>query len=178
MSPKLTELVNNNITDKNTVHSYLDTYQTLFEPRRDSARNVIEIGIYEGGSIKLWADFFNQANVHGVDINDAPTWLAKLDRVACHKTNAYVPEFVSSLPDLDVIIDDGPHTLDSMLFVAEHYTKRLAPGGVLVIEDIQQMDWTDRIIAHFPEEVRHKARVIDLRDIKGRYDDILVVLEV
>jgi hypothetical protein len=49
----LEELVNNNRTDKNTTHSYLDLYNSLLESKKESARRVLEIGMWDGGSIKL-----------------------------------------------------------------------------------------------------------------------------
>ena len=64
----LLELVDNTKTDKNTLHSYLGLYQELLVSKKDTAKNVLEIGIRDGGSIKLWSDFFVNANVYGLDI--------------------------------------------------------------------------------------------------------------
>ena len=71
----LLKLVDNSRTDKNTVHSYLDLYQSLLSKKKFTAKNVLEIGIGDGnqgvtngGSIKLWNDFFINAKVHALDI--------------------------------------------------------------------------------------------------------------
>ena len=40
----LVELVNNERTDKNTTHSYLDLYETLLSSKKETAKNVLEIG--------------------------------------------------------------------------------------------------------------------------------------
>ena len=53
----LEEIVDNSRTDKNTTHSYLPLYQKLLINKRETAKNVLEVGIYRGGSIKLWSDF-------------------------------------------------------------------------------------------------------------------------
>jgi len=66
----LDEIVDNSITDKNTVHSYLPLYQQLLINKKETAQNVLEVGIYLGGSIKLWHDFFTNANVYALDIMD------------------------------------------------------------------------------------------------------------
>ena len=34
---------------------------------KEKAKNIIEIGIQHGGSIKRWSDYFTNANVHGID---------------------------------------------------------------------------------------------------------------
>lgn len=54
----LEEIIDNSRTDKNTTHSYLPLYQHLLKKKKDSAKNILEIGIGDfgqknGGSIKL-----------------------------------------------------------------------------------------------------------------------------
>lgn len=46
----LLELVNNQYTDKNTVHSYLPLYETLLSSRREKAHVVMKVGVKDGGS--------------------------------------------------------------------------------------------------------------------------------
>ena len=54
----LEEIVNNSRTDKNTTHSYLPLYQQLLLSKKETAKNVLEVGVQTGGSIQLWNDFF------------------------------------------------------------------------------------------------------------------------
>jgi hypothetical protein len=65
---ELRKLIDNRRTDKDTLHSYLDTYEILFKDKRNTSKAVMEIGISEGGSIKLWNDYFINANIFGLDI--------------------------------------------------------------------------------------------------------------
>ena len=64
----LEELIRNDKTDKNTTHSYIPLYQKLLEGKKETAKNVLEVGIYDGGSIKLWSEFFTNATTYGLDI--------------------------------------------------------------------------------------------------------------
>jgi hypothetical protein len=73
----LIDLIDNSRTDKNTVHSYINLYQELLSKKRTTAKNVLEIGIgvptpdiTDGGSIKLWHDFFTNAIVYALDIKN------------------------------------------------------------------------------------------------------------
>jgi hypothetical protein len=66
----LEELVDNSRTDKNTTHSYLPLYQKLLVGKKETAKNVLEIGVCGGGSIKMWSEFFTNAIIHGLDISD------------------------------------------------------------------------------------------------------------
>ena len=70
----LIDLVDNHLTDKNTNHSYLNLYEQLLCNKKYTAKNILEIGICTGGSIKLWKDYFvNAENVYGLDNKDEDT---------------------------------------------------------------------------------------------------------
>ena len=45
----LVELIDNSLTDKNTTPSYLGLYEQLLNKKKETAQNVLEIGIYNGG---------------------------------------------------------------------------------------------------------------------------------
>ena len=89
----LVEIADNSRTDKNTVHSYLPLYQQLLIGKKETAKNVLEVGILHGGSIKMWNDFFTNANVYGLDImNINSVWrdIQNKDNIILHtSTDAY-----------------------------------------------------------------------------------------
>ena len=69
----LIQLADNSLTDKGTQHTYLGVYEALFESKKNTATDIIEVGIgcffdKNGGSIKLWKDYFSNAQIHGIDI--------------------------------------------------------------------------------------------------------------
>lgn len=49
---------------------YLDVYEANFSGIRDSVKNILELGVQGGGSLKMWQDYFPNAHVFGVDIAD------------------------------------------------------------------------------------------------------------
>jgi hypothetical protein len=61
----LEQVVDNTRTDKNTVHSL---YEPLSNSKKETAKNVLEVGIHNGGSIKSCSDYFLNANIYGLDI--------------------------------------------------------------------------------------------------------------
>jgi SAM-dependent methyltransferase len=169
----------NSYTDKDTWHSYFPVYQKLFEPIRYTATRVLEIGVREGGSISLWNNYFPNAEIYGVDIT-LDEVLFKFDEksVFLYSENAYSETFVSKLDidSFDVIIDDGPHTLQSMKDVIRLYTRLLKPNGMLIIEDVASIDWVPEILNEVPREILTCSSVHDRRLVKNRVDDILLVL--
>ena len=181
----LASLIDNALSDKDTVHSYLATYDRLFSPKRLSAKRVMEVGIGGGGSIKLWRDYFVNATVYGVDITrDRREWppLKQDPRIILHAgKDAYNNAFFKSTfldPGLtfDMILDDGPHTLESMKQYIRLYSQILTEDGILVIEDVQSIDWIPELRNTVPEALKKYIQIFDLRKNKGRYDDIIFMI--
>ena len=170
-------------TDKNTIHSYFDSYDRLLSPIKDGAKNILEIGIYAGGSIKLWHDYFVNANIYAVDITECLTgnWLNNYERIKTYKANAYSPdflisEFIQKNIKFDLIIEDGPHSLETQQFAASIYSNILSDQGMIVIEDVM-IDNVQPIVDSFPRHLQSSVEVIDLRGVKNRCDDILIVCD-
>ena len=145
---RLKDLVDNSKTDKNTLHSYLDVYDNLIGSKRLTAKNILELGILHGGSIKLWNDYFVNAQIYGIDTMDYnDVW----DGIKCipnihilTSIDGYNSEFVSHnfiIPQIkfDLVIDDGPHSLESMKQFITLYSQILADDGILVIENVQDI---------------------------------------
>lgn len=98
-------------------HKYTDLYNALFEPIRDRVVNITEIGVALGQSLQVWHDYFEKANVYGVDIHPlvikrARRMFADKPRVhilhANSKSNAVMNLGLAPL-SMDIIIDDGDH---------------------------------------------------------------------
>jgi cephalosporin hydroxylase len=181
----LVELADNTRTDKNTVHSYLDLYENLLKSKKDSAKHVLEVGIYNGGSIKMWADYFVNATVHGLDIIDEKdVWdeLKNKPNIELYtSSDAYNDYFfkyalVNKKIKFDMMLDDGPHTLESMKKFIMLYSQLMADDGILIVEDVQDWNWIDQLRECVPDNLKDFIEVYDLRKNKNRYDDIVFTI--
>ena len=177
-------IADDKFTDKNTSHSYLPLYDTLLTPMRETALNVLEIGVQHGGSIDMWERFFPNAVIHGADIRDRRRVALEQGsdgRVRFHLGDAYQKAFAADhFPDtlFDFVLDDGPHTRKSMLSCIDLYLPLVKTGGVFAIEDVQRSSWIRELTQRVPEDLRQYVKVYDRRKIKGRYDDIVFTVEV
>ena len=193
----LIELVDNSRTDKNTRHSYLHLYEKLLNRLKNTSGNVLEIGIGEGnevcngGSIKLWHDYFKNASIYALDIINIDTYkygwdskwwhknLLNNDRVILYtSTDAYDINnvnrlFINNNKQFDFIIDDGPHTLESMKIFIKNYTNLLTDNGILIIEDIPDPKWLSILSNCVPNNLKQYIFTYDLSHIKNRFDDIV-----
>jgi hypothetical protein len=182
----LIDIVNNSKTDKNTVHSYLPLYQKLLIGKKNTAKKVLEVGIYNGGSIKMWSEFFLNADVYGLDImNIAEVWdeIKNKDNIKLYTSvDAYNEDFFNSTflnknIRFDVLLDDGPHTLQSMKQFIKLYSQVMSDDGILIIEDIQSWDWIDILTKEVPDHLKTYIKTYDLRSTKNRWDDIVFTID-
>jgi len=182
----LLELVDNSRTDKNTVHSYLELYQNLLINKKDTAKNVLEVGIQDGGSIKLWSNFFINANVYGIDIMKIDkVWegIKNKNNIILHTScdayndNFFINNFLNKNIKYDFMLDDGPHTLESMKKFIKLYSQIMTDDGILIIEDVQSWDWIDILKNEVPEDLKQFIKIYDLRPNKNRYDDIVFTID-
>jgi hypothetical protein len=187
----LAELVNNRLTDKNTTHSYMGLYESLLSDKKETAKHVLEVGIGDfgyknGGSIKLWRDYFTNATIYGLDILPLDRVIDELihdPRVVLYtSTDAYNEQFFhnnirNKNIQFDFMLDDGPHTLDSMKKFIQLYSQVMTDDGILIIEDVQDWAWLDILRAEVPEHLKQFVHVYDLRPNKGRYDDIVFTID-
>jgi cephalosporin hydroxylase len=172
-------------TDKATWHSYTGAYERLLSPYINKKSNLLEVGIQYGGSALLWQEFLSLSNLYLIDNKDImdKNIKNKLDYNRCkiYKMDAYSNYAINILkkdnPDgFDIIIDDGPHTVESQMIFIKKYFPLLIEGGTLIIEDIQQIYDIDILIRQFTSDYKNKVEIIDLRLFKNRYDDIMLVV--
>ena len=156
------------LTDKNSLHSYKTVYDRYISGRK----KVLEIGIQRGGSILTWAA--TGAEVWAIDINPPPAFLSH-PRIHIGRGNAYDKKAIEALGDnkFDMIVEDGSHTPEDILWAAKHYTGLLSEKGVMIIEDIPN----DAVVSQLKMIPGFFTVEFDLRSVKGRYDDRIVVLE-
>jgi hypothetical protein len=167
-------------TDKGEPKSYIDEYyQDKFEPLRDSKITLVEIGVRSGASMKLWKHFFSQANIIGIDnlqdFNDNQVlinqeWIS--GGVTFFDCDAYTQETVDKIQGkIDILIDDGPHSIQSHIDLLELYIPKMNKGGTLIIEDISYDP--NILYNNVPDYLKDTSCVCDY----GGYDNRLIVIE-
>ncbi|WP_188607744.1 class I SAM-dependent methyltransferase [Chelatococcus reniformis] len=144
----LTELADRHGTDKGTdpgdfgeAHHYTEIYERFLEPLRDRPLRVIEIGVWKGGSLRMWEDYLPNATIVGIE--KTPDLIEhRFERATIAIGDATDRQFLDAVVDrfaereVDVVIDDGSHVLEDQIVVFEHVMQRLAMGGLYFVEDI------------------------------------------
>lgn len=119
---------------------YFDAYHRLLAPYRGRELTFLEIGVQNGGSAMMWRDYLGPgARIIGVDVDPAckaleadgfEVWIGD------QGDPAFWREFVQAHPKLDVILDDGGHTMDQQITTLNALWRTLADGGLFIFEDV------------------------------------------
>lgn len=137
-------------TDKHTSHEYIQCfYDDAFLPFKNQPVNMLEIGVLRCESLKLWHDYFvNANNIVGVDIFNRVSFEESTSRlsgynVKLHRLNSVtatekeLDEFIGKYPDkFDIIIDDGSHVHSDQLATYNNFKPFMKKGGLYIIEDL------------------------------------------
>ena len=119
---------------------YFDIYDRHFQKFRNREVNILEIGIYSGGSLGMWRAYFGpQCHIYGVDIKESCKVYAD-ERISVligdQADLEFWRRFKERVPRLDVIVDDGGHRTDQQVATLEEMLPYLRPGGVYLCEDV------------------------------------------
>ncbi len=158
--------------DKGSLHSYIEVYQKQMRRRRNI--DLLEIGVWEGQSLAMWQDYFTDSRIVGVDI-DLARCTAEVDARLCDATNPGKLQAALGDMQFDYIIDDGSHHLAHQVASFGALWHRVKPAGRYFIEDIQS-DHDLAVLVRTVEDAGGKPTVFDLRSLKGRYDDLLLMV--
>jgi len=173
-------------TDKSEGHSYDIFYSEHFEKYKSISGNILEIGVQYGGSSLLWHDYLPNFKIIMTDIYNQihPKILEKMNQeryeflLMDSFTNDSINLIKEKYPEgFDIIVEDGPHTLESQIFTLREYPKLLKDGGILVIEDIQKYEYCEILLSLKLDFEYKSLKIVDLRHNKNRYDDLLIVLK-
>lgn len=112
-------------------------------------KNILEIGAYKGASLRAWRDRFPSADVVGIESDPMLRALSPdLNIFVGDQTNTSFLESVSqSIPQRDLIIDDGGHKMSQQITSFRYLFPKLAPGGYYIIEDLETSylsNWIDQ----------------------------------
>jgi hypothetical protein len=144
-------------------HSYSEKYYDLLKNKKYSFKNIIEIGIgsneimrpivgekYQiGSSLRAWRDFFQNANVFGLDINLSVMfeceriitfYTDQSNRDSLVDTISNIRKKSNSNLMFDFIIDDGSHVVSDMTLTFSTLINYLSVDGIYIIEDIKKID--------------------------------------
>ena len=136
----LKELASKYDTDKQISGGYLDNYSKYFSSLKNKEVNLLELGVFKGGSIKLWKEYFKQGKIVGLDLKLRDNF--NEDRIITYEGQQEDINLLDKISNInapngfDIIIDDCSHFGDLTKISFWHlFNDHLKNGGGYVIED-------------------------------------------
>jgi hypothetical protein len=127
-------------TDKGpSQHNYTELYERLLFQWKDDPIKIFEIGVAEGGSLAMWQSYFPKARIFAVDILDKSQYdNARVTTLIADQADRdqLRTAIAAAGSDIDVLIDDGGHTMEQQQVSLGFLFRHVRAGGYYVIEDV------------------------------------------
>ena len=125
-------------TDKgSSYHDYLNKYEFIRRRWKDEKIVLLELGVLHGASLKMWHEYFKNANIYGVDI-DKNCKKYETDNCIVLNKDLGKKDELESLCKLHptVIIDDASHMWSHQIKSICYLFSSLQNGGIFIVEDL------------------------------------------
>lgn len=126
---------------------YFDIYHRHFARFRGRPATVVEIGVFQGGSLAMWRDYFGPAaRIVGIDVDPRCADLAPPGtevRIGSQSDRGFLRALKRELGTIDVLIDDGGHEMEQQLVSFEELFPAVSAEGVYLVEDLHTSYWPE-----------------------------------
>jgi hypothetical protein len=129
-------------TDKNTYfHNYTRQYNVLLNNFRDKPIKYLEIGVFNGGSIKAFREGFKKSTcILGLDIDGrCKSYEDNSNNIFIEIGDATNSDFIKQITQkygsFDIILDDGSHINRDVIKSFELLFPLLNDDGLYIVED-------------------------------------------
>lgn len=134
--------------DQRLIHKwnhYFDIYEKHFNRFRGKEVVILEIGVSQGGSLQMWKDYFGlNAKIYGIDINPKCKELEEENIkifIGSQSDRKFLRAVKEQLPPIDILIDDGGHTMRQQIISYEELFPVVGENGVYLCEDLHTSYW-------------------------------------
>jgi 23S rRNA U2552 (ribose-2'-O)-methylase RlmE/FtsJ len=134
---------NSNLINK-WVH-YFEIYETFFHKYRNKEVVILEIGIYQGGSLKMWQNYFGKhAKIIAIDINPLCKQFEGENIqifIGSQEDKEFLQRVKAQIPKVDILIDDGGHHMNQQITTFEQMYDHVKDDGIYLCEDLHTSYW-------------------------------------
>jgi len=133
-------------------HHYFDIYSRHFERYRDKPIRMLEIGVFRGGSLRMWKEYFHpDSTIVGIDIDESCAAHEIADRnvfvrIGSQADPNFLAEVTGEFGPFDIILDDGSHkTHHQIISFGALFKTALKDGGCYMVEDVHTNYWIKHV---------------------------------
>lgn len=126
---------------------YFDIYHRHFAAFRDKPITAVEFGVSHGGSLQMWKHYFgSDARIIGIDIDPQCQDLAEPQIeiiIGDQVDRGFMRDLAETVGSIDVLIEDGGHSMTQQIVTFEEMWPSIADGGVYLVEDLHTSYWAE-----------------------------------
>jgi hypothetical protein len=127
------------------LNHYIEIYDRYFSPFRGKEIVFVEIGVAHGGSLQMWREYFGEkAKLIGIDINPECKKFEETNTeiiIGSQEDPKFLETLKNNLPDIDIFIDDGGHTMTQQILTFKYLYDKVRLGGYYLCEDLHTSYW-------------------------------------
>ena len=120
--------------------NYFLIYDKLFNQYRNKKIIFVDIGVFSGGSLFMWKNFFGKkAKIIGIDLNPKSKKFEKYGFkifIGDQSKESFWKNFFKKVGKVDIVLDDGGHTNYQQIITTNCCVPNIKDNGMLVIEDV------------------------------------------
>jgi hypothetical protein len=124
---------------------YFEIYDRHFSKYRGKDIVLLEIGTFNGGSLQMWKNYFgDRAKIYGIDINPLCKEVEEENitiLIGSQSDRNFLKQVKEQIPPIDILIDDGGHTMLQQIVSFEELFSHIKPDGVYLCEDNHTSYW-------------------------------------
>lgn len=128
-------------------HNYAVKYDKILSQYRESFTSIMEIGVAQGQSTKMWADYFPNATIYGADIDKTSVVCESYSsRIKFHLLDQRIEAQLKNMEQFgpyDLIIDDGNHFWMEQILTFKTLFPYVKSGGIYIVEDTTTSYWNE-----------------------------------
>jgi hypothetical protein len=144
-------------------HHYFEIYERHFARYRDKPIKMLEIGVFRGGSLRMWKQYFHpDSTIVGIDIDKSCAAHEMADenvfvRIGSQADPDFLAQVNGEFGPFDIILDDGSHkTHHQIVSFGALFREALKDGGCYMVEDMHTNYWLRHVDS--PETFMDVAR--------------------
>lgn len=124
---------------------YFEIYHRHFSRYAGKEVVILEIGVFQGGSLRMWKDYFGEkAKIYAIDVFDQCKQFEEEQIeifIGSQSDRTFLQEVKTKIPKVDILIDDGGHFMDQQIISFEELYPHIKSDGIYLCEDLHTSYW-------------------------------------
>ena len=180
----LDELAQKYGSDKSSKgHGYVKYYEQHFCSLKDLNLKILELGVREGWSMRMWHDYFPNSIICGIDNDLENLCPASFEEeriifeLGSQEDEKFLDEICTNYGPFDIVVDDASHISPLTIKSYQILFPRLKPGGIYVIEDLHVCDYDKYYLPHGPSTLEFLKVISDNVESKKIYENKIAFIK-